>query len=104
MMIQSLRVAVFGITRSGKDYSISSAVGALRDSGIRFEHFPGIPTVRGYAEPMLGKSFFHTTSEEKGLLMDAFRKMISDRSSIPFLIQDEHYCFPSEYGGKPMRN
>ena len=103
-MIPSLRVAVFGITRSGKDYSISSAVRTLRDSGIAVEHFEGIPTVRGYSEPMLGKEFAITSMEERGLLMDEFRKRISDRSSLPYLIQDEHYSFPTEYGGRPLKN
>ena len=103
-MIPSFRVAVFGITRSGKDYSISSAVRTLRDSGMAVEHFEGIPTVRGYSGPMLGKEFALTSSEEKGLLMDEFRRRISDRSSLPYLIQDEHYSFPTEYGGRPLKN
>jgi hypothetical protein len=103
-MVSSLRVSVFGISRSGKDYSISSAVKTLNDLGIPFRHIQGIPTVREYSEPILGKKFLLTSTDEKGLLMEVFRKKISDRSCMPYLIQDEHYAFPTTYGGKPLNN
>jgi len=103
-MIPSLRVSVFGISRSGKDFSINSAKEILNASGLNFKHLPVIPTVRDYAKPILGKEFNKTTMDEKGLLMEVFRMKIADRTTIPFLILDEHYCFPVAYGGKPLSN
>ena len=104
MIATSLRIAVFGIPRSGKDYSIAKVKEAMNALDIDFVHYPGVPTVRNYSLPVLGKEFKDTTIEEKGTLMDVFRKKISDRERFPFLIQDEHYCFPTTYGGKPLIN
>jgi len=100
----SLRVAVFGIPRSGKDYNINRVIESLNTLGLDFVHYPGVPTVRSYSLPLLGKEFTDTTIEEKGRLMDVFRRKISNRKEHPFLIQDEHYCFPTLYGGKPLVN
>lgn len=102
--VSSLRVAVFGISRSGKGYNIGKVTDALSAFGLNFVHYDGIPTVRDYSVPVLGKEFKNTTIEEKGFLMDIFRRKISDREKIPFLIQDEHCCFPTTYGGKPLMN
>ncbi|MCL2712548.1 MAG: hypothetical protein FWD37_04670 [Methanomassiliicoccaceae archaeon] len=102
--ITSLRVAVFGISRSGKDYSIGKVTEALSDIGLNFVHYPCIPTVRDYSFPILNKEFKDTSPREKGRLMEIFRRKISDRENIPFLIQDEHCCFPATYGGKPLVN
>ena len=102
--ISSLRVAVFGISRSGKDYSIGKVREILNASGPEFVHYAGIPTVRDYSSFVLGKKFADTTMAEKGRLMNVFRKKISDREKIPFLIQDEHCCFPVTYGGRPLVN
>jgi len=102
--ISSLRVAVFGISRSGKDYCIGKTTEALEALGLEIIHFPGVPTISDYSIPILGKLFSDTTKEEKKYLMEVFRRKISGREEIPFLIQDEHYCFPTLYGGKPLVN
>lgn len=102
--ITSLRVAVFGVSRSGKDYNIGKVRETMNGLGLKFVHYPCIPTIRDYSSLMLGREFEQTTAEEKEHLMDIFRKKISDRKNIPYLIQDEHCCFPVTHGGKPLIN
>jgi len=102
--VKSLRIAVFGVPRSGKDFSIMKVIEAMNEQGMELIHYPGVPTARSYSPQVLGKEFSCTTMEEKGRLMEIFRKKISDRELIKFLIQDEHYCFPVLYGGKPIVN
>jgi len=102
--ISSLRVAVFGISRSGKDYTIKKVIETMGALGMNLAHYPGVPTIREYSLSVLGKEFVNTTEEEKGCLMDIFRRNIFDRRKTPFLIQDEHYCYPVLYGGKPLVN
>ena len=102
---ESFRIAVFGVTRSGKDTAIGRTIEMIsKQYGIRFIHLPLIGTMRRISVEILSKDLDDTTQEEKGLLMDEFRKLISDRSKYPYVIVDEHYCYPTEYGGRVLHN
>lgn len=100
----SMRIAVFGISRSGKDFSISSAIKTLEKKDINFAHYPGIPTIKKLSLEVFNKELYEVQVEERGILMDQFRESISNRNEIPRLIQDEHYCFPTLYNGEVLRN
>jgi len=102
--LTSLRIAVFGVPRSGKDYSIMKVIEAMSVRGMEIVHYPGVQTASDYSLPVLGKEFSSTTMEEKGRLMDTFRRKVLDREATQFLIQDEHYCYPVLYGGRPLVN
>ena len=102
---KSFRIAVFGVTRSGKDTAIKRAVELTSERyGIPFVHIPLIGTMRRISEDVLSKDLDDTTQEEKGLLMAKYRELISDRSKYPYVITDEHYCYPTTYGGKELHN
>ena len=102
---KSFRIAVFGVTRSGKDTAIEQAIELISQQyGIRFIHFPFIGTMRRLSEEILFKDFEETTQDEKGLLMVRYRELVSDRSRYPYVITDEHYCYPTEYGGRELHN
>jgi len=99
------RIAVFGITRSGKDTAIKETIEKIYARyGVVFKHFPFMETMQKLSEETLFKDFSETTQNEKGMLMVKYREMISDRSRYPFVITDEHYSFPETYGGKELHN
>ena len=101
----SFRIAVFGITRSGKDTCIKKAIELISSQyGVEFIHYPFIGTMRRLSEQYLFKDFDETTEIEKGMLMVKYREMLADRSKHPYVITDEHYCYPTTYGGKVLHN
>ena len=101
----SSRIGVFGITRSGKDLSIDRAIEEIRSkTRIGFVHYPYMATIHRMSEDILFKDFSETTQNEKGLLMVRYRDMISDRTRHPFVMTDEHYSYPTTYGGKVLHN
>ncbi len=101
----SFRIGVFGVTRSGKDFNIRETIDAIRDDvGVGFIHYPYIRTIQGMSEEVLFKDFKETTQIEKGMLMVRYRAMLSDRARHPYVITDEHYCYPTTYGGKVLHN
>lgn len=93
------RVAVFGISRSGKDYSIEGAVDRLSASGINYMHVSMIRVVRGFLN---GRKLSEMDFEEKRKLMDKVHLQMDNIASYDNVIVDEHYCFPSYYGGKKI--
>ena len=101
----SCRMAVFGITRSGKDTIINRTIPKISDQcGLIFHHFPYMGTIGDLSERHLFKKLRETTQIEKGKLMVDYRKMVADRSRYPYLITDEHFCYPDTYGGKVLHN
>ena len=101
----SCRMAVFGITRSGKDTIIRRVIPRIIEQcGLLFHHFPYMGTIGKLSEKILFKGLGKTTQIEKGMLMVEYRKMVADRSRYPYLITDEHFCYPDTYGGKILHN
>ncbi len=102
---RSTRIGVFGITRSGKDFGIRNAISHIAEiTGMGLIHYPYISTIRDMCKEVLFKNFEETTQIEKGMLMVRYREMLSDRTKHPFVITDEHYSYPTTYGGKCLHN
>lgn len=101
MTQKKLRIGVFGISRSGKDYTIEGAVRILSRRGRDFGHISMIKVVH----KNLGTSkLSEMTRDEKLLLMDKVHEDMDDESSRSDVIIDEHYCFPKTYGGMTQVN
>ncbi len=96
-MIPVRRIAVFGISRSGKDYTIDGAVERLRQMGLRYRHVSMIGTVH---ELLGGRRLSQMGESEKLDLMDAVRRELDTAAFMGNVIIDEHYCFPVTYGGQ----
>ena len=91
------RIAVFGISRSGKDYTIEGAVERLIGEGKRYRHLSIIGTVH---KLLNGKKLCNMSEMEKRALMDKVHMEMDSLSLMSSTIVDEHYCFPGTYGGK----
>ena len=95
------RIAVFGISRSGKDYSINGAVERLASKGHPFRHVSMISTVH----QLLGNRKLSQMGEKEKLdLIDRVRMELDSASVFRNIIVDEHYCFPVTYGGKVIHS
>lgn len=91
------RIAVFGISRSGKDYTINGAVEKLSAMGLRYRHLSMIGTVNS----LRGERKLSQMAEmEKLALMEKVHFEMDSASVMSNTIVDEHYCFPGTYGGK----
>ena len=95
------RIAVFGTSRSGKDYSIRDAIAILFAKGLEFTHISPITLVHNHLN---GRRLKTMSETEKAEMMKEVREEIGLLSSSDFVFIDEHYCFPSEYGGKRIEN
>ena len=93
------RVAVFGISRSGKDYTIDGAVERLSAGGQKYKHISMIKVVYGLLD---GRKLSKMDFEEKKKLMNKVHIEMDSAASQTNVIVDEHYCFPSYYGGKKI--
>lgn len=100
-MIRVLRIAVFGISRSGKDYTIEGAVKLLSERRRKFSHVSLIKEVYALLD---GRKLSQMGDNEKRALMEEARVNIDSKSAMSNLIVDEHYSFPHTYGGKVIHN
>ena len=91
------RIAVFGISRSGKDYTIEGAVERLAANGQKFTHISMIKVVYDFLN---GRKLSNMNFEEKKKIMDKVHIEMDSMALVNNIIVDEHYCFPSYYGGK----
>ena len=96
-MILVDRIAVFGISRSGKDYTIEGAVDRLTAAGKRYCHLSMIGTVH---DLLKGRKLREMSKMDKLALMDRVHMEMDSISLMCSTIVDEHYCFPGTYGGK----
>ena len=96
-MIYVDRIAVFGISRSGKDYTIEGAVGRLAKEGKRYRHLSMIGTVHKLLD---GRKLRDMEEMDKRALMNKVHMDMDSVSLMSSTIVGEHYCFPGTYGGK----
>ena len=98
---EALNVAVFGTSRSGKDYTILDASELLSQSGLYFDHISPIKMVN---EKLDGRKLSEMQYVEKRWLMDDVRQQIRSFLSGGNVFVDEHYSFPESYNGKVITN
>lgn len=96
-----MRVALFGISRSGKNYTIEDFLERARAEGMDFIHLSPMDMIRG----RLGSRRLRDMSlEEKTQLVKEVRDEIDRMAEEYNVIVDEHYCYPSTFGGKRLDN
>ncbi len=97
----SVRVAVFGTSRSGKDYTIRDAAEILAEEGALFTHISPIGMVH---EELGGRRLRDMTESEKlGIVSDVRGRMEAILQD-DYVFVDEHYCFPETFGGRRIDN
>ena len=101
MIIQrkSYRIAVFGISRSGKDATIEAFIKIAKDNGFDFVHMSPIGMVR--EDEWKGLKILNDTGK-RDLARDVREEM--RLSQVENVMVDEHYCFPYDLNGKILEN
>lgn len=95
------RVAVFGTSRSGKDYTIRDASELLTEEGMLFSHVSPINMVH---EELGGRTLRNMPDIEKKAIISEVRKRIRNLLKDEYVFVDEHYCFPETFGGRKIDN
>ncbi len=96
----SVKVALFGTSRSGKDYTIHDATIELARKGMDFEHISPIKMVR---TELKSRKLSNIPDNEKESIIRKVRRAIRTSDS-DYVFVDEHYCFPETYGGVRIDN
>lgn len=95
------RIAVFGTSRSGKDYTIKGTVGILQSRGICYNHVSMIGTVHRILN---GDKLSDMSEYEREEVVKKARMEITNSVLECNIFVDEHYCFPKTYGGEIIQN
>lgn len=96
-----MRVAVFGTSRSGKDYTIRDATELLQEKGMLFTHISPISMVH---EELNGRKLRDLSDDEKNRMVSTVRYRMTDLLQDEYVFVDEHYCFPETFGEERIDN
>lgn len=96
-----LRVGLFGVSRSGKNYTIDDFRELASREGVKFTHLSPMDMIRA----RLGDRRLRDMSlEEKKELVSEVRSEIDRIAKDRNVIVDEHYCYPATIGGRRLEN
>ena len=96
-----LRVGLFGVSRSGKNYTIDDFIALASADGVEFVHMSPMDLIR---DRLNGRRLRDMSEGEK---MDLVREVRSEIDSIAMcqnVIVDEHFCYPATFGGRKLEN
>ena len=96
-----MRIGLFGISRSGKNYTIDDFITEASKHGRVFVHLSPMDMIR---ERLEGKRLKDMTDEMKKALVKTVRNQIDLISKEHDVIVDEHYCYPVSFGGVKPEN
>ena len=94
-------IAIFGTSRSGKDYTIKETVRILKLQGVDYSHVSMIGSVHSILE---GDKLSHMSEPEREKILKKVRNRIDNAALEGNIFVDEHYCFPKTYGGEAIHN
>ena len=97
----SMRVGVFGISRSGKDYTIEDFIALADKEGCLFTHLSPMAIIR---ERLDGRKLSLMDIDEKRELVRSVRRDIDKKAEDGNIVVDEHYCYPSTFNGVAVNN
>lgn len=97
----SLRIAVFGTSRSGKDYTIRDATELLSEKGMLFTHVSPISMIH---KGLNDRKLRDMPEDEKHTLVKSIRERIDNLLEDDYVFIDEHYCFPRTFDGRVIDN
>lgn len=98
---KNTRIALFGISRSGKDYTIGDFIEIAKKEGMDFVHMSPMNIIRSR---LYGRRLSEMSETAKNILVCEVRHEIDKMSSECNVIVDEHFCFPSKYNGMTVKN
>ena len=94
-----MKVAIYGVSASGKDYLISQLVEYLEGKGCPVEHVRGSMTLNADAERLFGAKFSELSEDDKAVVRASFPGSLAHRESESTnIVVDGHYAFLSEHG------
>ena len=94
-----MRLALYGVSRSGKDYFISEITEYFRLRNQRIYHVKGSNTLSVIAQSEYKKSFGELSDTEKSVVRDAFISTVYElEKEHGCVIVDGHYSFYNEDG------
>ena len=96
-----IRVGLFGVSRSGKNYTIDDFLALSKEAGLEFIHLSPMDMIR---ERLGTRRLRDMGLEEKIALVKEVREEIDVICESHNVIVDEHYCYPSTFGGKRLDN
>ncbi len=96
-----IRVGLFGVSRSGKNYTIDDFIGLAGNAGTVFVHLSPMDMIRGRLN---GRRLRDMSEIDKLALVREVRREIDRAAENSNLIVDEHYCYPATFGGKKLEN
>ena len=96
-----LRVGLFGVSRSGKNYTIGDFIDLARSNGVEFIHLSPMDMIRNRLN---GRRLRDMSDFEKKILVNKVRSEIDNASEGHNVIVDEHFCYPSTFGGIKLEN
>ena len=96
-----VRIGLFGVSRSGKNYTIDDFMDIARSEGVEFIHLSPMDMIRS----RLGDTRLKDMSKEaKKSLVKEVRKEIDVFSEAHNIVVDEHFCYPESFGGMKLEN
>ncbi len=95
------RIGLFGISRSGKNYTIDDFIKLAKENGREFVHLSPMDMIR---ERLDGRRLRDMSDAEKKALVKQVRDEIDEVAASHDLIVDEHYCYPESFGGVRPEN
>lgn len=96
-----MRVGVFGISRSGKDYTIEDFITLAEKEGCSFTHLSPMGMIR---ERLDDRKLSKMDIDEKAELVRGVRRDIDREAKEGNIVVDEHYCYPSTFDGIVINN
>ena len=96
-----IRIGLFGVSRSGKNYTIDDFIELAKKAGVDFIHLSPMDMIR---TRLNGHRLRDMSDNEKKALIEEVRGEIDIVAEKNNTILDEHFCFPETFGGKKLEN
>ena len=92
-----MKIAIYGTSRSGKDYQISHIISHLNENDVSAIHIPGSTKLNELADEIYGSKFKELSDDKKHHLREEFINLISDfDAKYEVVFVDGHFAFPSD--------
>ena len=95
------RVGLFGVSRSGKNYTIDDFIELAKANGVEFVHLSPMDMIRARLD---GRRLRDMSVAEKQALVDEVRNEIDTVAENHNVIVDAHFCYPATFGGRKLEN
>ncbi len=92
-----MKFAVYGVSRSGKDYFIEKLQLYFSEQGVSLKHIKGSETLNEFAFEKYGVKFKHCDESQKNKLRKKFIAYVAEiEKSYAYVAVDGHYAFYNE--------